>query len=292
MDHPRKRRYSDLEPEKSDEVSAAEALALLTRLPAPDLLQVALPMSDDAQHPIVAGVSAVSRLPIVTNAVRYYELQKRNYASFNYAAEFVEKAAVPVFNKIEVNLNSMHKAKLQEARHKKLRVVEDKGEIAKRLKFCLHLLKLANDTISNKVGHLQEVLEPLLPTPGELTAHNTGSDKGDEPDDGLDLTAVLSAVQEEVQELQTEIVTTVKKIIHVISNFRPLLLLARPETGDDALKLTIREIILGLPSQTALAPANDKVLAFAKESLEMILRLTTVFNEQLKKAETWVDGSK
>lgn len=103
------------------------------------------------------------------------------------------------------------------------------------------------------------------------------------------------------QETQTEIVTTVKKIIHVISNFRPSSLVADKGVGegqdseDLRLKSTIREIILNLPNQvqhssSSSLQTNDKIVTFAKESLNMIGRLTTVFNNQLEKAESWVDG--
>lgn len=68
-------------------------------------------------------------------------------------------------------------------------------------------------------------------------------------------------------------------------------------TDDDQLKGTIRRIILSLPTTVQQSSAssggqqtNDRVLVFAKESLDMISRLTTVFNHQLEKAEAWVAG--
>ena len=35
---------------------------------------------------------------------------------------------------------------------------------------------------------------------------------------------------------------------------------------------------------------NDRIFSFAKESLEMITKLTNVFSEQLAHVETWVNG--
>lgn len=302
----------------NDLMSAAEVLTQLTRsesTPPHDFSEhastVASPMLSTSlhdlelqQHPIVLLVSAVSKLPIVTNAVRYYESSKRNYATFNYAAEIVEKAAMPVFSKIEVNLNSIHQARLEEARLKKKRRVhkpKDKNEIKKRLKFCLHILKLANDNISSKVVDLQQkIKDKEAESLEKKREHQVKMEKAENE------LAEADATPKEAQETKTEIVATVKKIIHVISNFKPssLDVLDKPEEAqekeaeDVQLKLTIREIIFDLPNQiqqSAVACAepqagNDKIVLFAKESLDMITRLTTVFNEQLEKAEKWVGG--
>lgn len=307
-------------------VTAAEVLTQLAHSPTPSNSSpgssigspsIARAELDSQQHPIVQLVSAVSRLPIVTNAVKYYENSKRNYSSFNYAAEFVERAAMPVFNKIEVNLNSIHQARLEERRRKKRRVDSlgrSNNEIKKRLKFCLHILKLANDNINNKVSGLQQAIQDheeesrnkQLSTPvsdekaEELSqTHHEVADL----DSSLSTTALNQAPQD-AQETKTEIVATVKKIIHVISNFRPSALASEKsaELGPEAeekmsedvkLKSTIREIILNLPQQiqqNSSPQTNDKIIVFAKESLNMIGKLTTVLNDQLQKAETWVDG--
>lgn len=273
------------------------------------------------QHPLVVGVNKVSRHPLVTNAVKYYDYSKRTYAPFNYAAGIVEKAAMPVVNKIEVNLNNRYQAK--QARRKggnsnnKKRKLDapitstfshSSGntngsnvsmETKKRLQFCLHILRLANDKINNLVHNLQQKV--------------TAKEKRD---------AQAPINSEEAQRTNTEIVTTVKNIIRLISNFKPSSLSTKdesrsaspqPETkingsgsvndsdigkdevdDDTQLKGTIRDIILSLPAtvqqNTSTSQSNDRVLVFAKESLDMILRLTTVFNIQLEKAEAWVSG--
>lgn len=315
--------------------SAAEVLTQLAHSPPPNadspssasgnaspLSTTSVTDAEPQQHPIVQLVSAVSKLPIVTNALSYYETSKRNYAPFNYAAEFVERAAMPVFNKIEVNLNSMYQAKLEEARRKKKRRVEEPGksnlEIKKRLKFCLHILKLANDNINSKVNCLQQAIQDhedesrnskhqeqlSTPVSDEKTEDVNVHSHHEAPDlDSSLSTSVLNQSHvstQDAQETKTEIVTTVKKIIHVISNFRPSALCPEkgPETDekvaeDIKLKSTIREIILNLPTQiqqNGTPQTNDKIVIFAKESLNMIGRLTTVLNDQLHKAESWVDG--
>lgn len=320
-----KRRDQDL-------VSAAEALTQLnhTVTPPPGVpgaSSVTSPISsltiDDAEHPLVTKVNQVSRHPLVANAVKYYEESKRNYASFNYAAEIVEKAAIPVVREIEVNLNSRHARHLKENTQKRRRVAPNDESTLKtknRLQFCLHLLKLANDHINNKVTFLQEKiseherelvktesedsLEPSSQYLGETLLEERGAGHRKMLSSELPVSPAspTEIPNETAQETKTEIITTVKKIIHMISNFKPSSL----STGDDKkleepeleLKSNIRDIILKLPAaiqQTATsnatgAQANERILVFAKESLDMIGKLTVVFNEQLEKAEQWAVG--
>lgn len=309
----------------ADLVSAAEALTQLTQVPTnsgtninrvstptgmitQNPSNITSPLSNmslqpdtiNNQHPLVARVNKVSRHPLVTNAVKYYDYSKRNYAPFNYAAEIVEKAAIPVVNKIEVNLNTRYQA--SQARKKssngvKKRRIDSQDNVSietkKRLQFCLHILRLANDHINNLVNTLQQrVASKELQAKEKRAAAES---------------IISESTQEEAQRTKTEIVTTVKKIIKLISNFKPSSLSTndapttnnRSESPDLAadiqLKSTIRDIILTLPATVQQAAngsqqANDRVLVFAKESLDMISRLTTVFNEQLEKAEAWVAG--
>lgn len=326
---------SDAEPKQTprdeDLVSAAEALTRLTNSASPPpsfrdeysgSLQIGSPLSSTSLqdmgqriHPIVQHVNTISRLPLVTNAVKYYETSKRNYATFNYAAGIVEKAAMPVFNKIEVNLNNKHQAKLEEkARLKKKRRLHknhDKHEIKKRIKFCLHILKLANENISAKVIDLQDkikdsndspkaVIKKESPVPNCVPGEDFQNDFSSNQ-----VTPSSTNVPEKTLQTNNEIVATVKKIVHVISNFRPSSLnvgdggsdgVNTLRSDDVKLKKTIREIILRLPKQVShnvpgAQKAPNQAISFARESLDMIGRLTTVFNEQLEKAEDWVDRS-
>lgn len=346
--------------------SAAEALTQLTRSVSPSLLvNSLLPTSTSTvvtadferdernrgegntlqgEHPLVAKVNKVSKHPIVTNAVKYYENSKRNYGAFNYAAGIVEKAAIPVVNKIEVNLNNRHHAKqLKVASRsktppgvKKRRIgATDYNKVVtmetkKRLQFCLHLLRLANDRINYKVNFLQQKVIDKERSIKEKRLNNNSSTQPsditnekvrDEQDpneehesntsntDNIADDCIAPESQSEAQQTKTEIVATVKKIIHVISTFKPSSLRPNtdsPEAGDlDSVsrpediefKSTIRDIILKLPNtiqQAAITnnasaqQANDRIFVFAKESLEMITRLTNVFNGQLEHAENWL----
>ncbi|KAG7665963.1 OPI1 [[Candida] subhashii] len=310
--------------------SSADGSPLNTSLPLPPI-QLPPPQ----QHPLVSTVSMVAQHPLVKNAVRYYETSKRNYPTFNYAAGIVEKAALPVVNKIEVNLNTRHQSKQASSgsvrsssisssneltpivsddgdhKQRKRRLgrgdeeTNGKSDTKKRIQFCLHVLRLANDNINNKIQFLQEkVTETEIAVKEEREKLQQSSQQQQQTEN-----------QFEAQKTKNEIVTTVKKIIHLISNFRPSSLSTDsltpiPSNGSTAstattnqeyeLKTAIRDIILHLPNalqQTgATSPggtqhvANDRVLIFAKESLEMISKLTQVFHEQLSKAENWVSG--
>ena len=301
------------------------------------------------EHPLVTKVSKVSKHPIVTNAVKYYENSKRNYGAFNYAAGIVEKAAIPVVNKIEVNLNNRHQArqlKLEgEAqgpsvtiKKRRLGGAADYNKVVtmetkKRLQFCLHLLRLANDRINYKVNFLQQKVidkERSIKEKRSLNNASKSSDinnegVADETQEGTNVTSENRAdtntatatnvsshdAQSEAQQTKTEIVATVKKIIHVISTFKPSSLNTNtispdgndvdPQSRSEDLefKSTIRDIILRLPhtiqqaaitNNTSAQHANDKIFVFARESLEMITKLTNVFNGQLEHAEQWLAG--
>jgi len=336
-----------------DLFSAAEALTQLNHsaTPPPVMSSSSSPLSDHKQvevaprknhkHPLVHRVSQVSKHPIVTNAVKYYESSKRNYAPFNYAAEIVEKAAIPVVNKIEVNLNSRHQARnlkkeaaaaaatkagtdTDPSRKKKRKLHDDDHvsiETKKRLQFCLHVLRLANDHINNRVSYLQQkvaVRERTIKEERDLKEKDLQEErdlkeKDTKEKDINDTNDLKSQIPPEAQETKIEIVSTVKKIIHLISNFKPSSLstnncpISKMSTNEDLaarannneLKSTIRDIILTLPSTiqqsaitstTSALQANDKIFVFAKESLEMISKLTNVFNNQLIMAEEWVGG--
>lgn len=351
--------YREKRKNDHDLVLAAEALALLTNKSplSPSLadnedgsgdlqghLAIASPLSsllihgDDeykTQHPLVSRVNQVSRHPLVTNAVRYYNSSKQNYALFNYAAEFVEKAALPVVSRIEADLNSRHQVKqaaaaltgTEAAPHRKLRRLSSSSTVSsaktktatatadtrQRLQFCLHVLKLANDQITTKVSELQtriqereqgRELELAQQRERARRASEASQERARAPQAGL-----TAPEAQQAQQTKTEIVSTVKKIIHVISNFRPSSLStsdAISPTNSNAsedceLKSTIRDIILQLPNtvqQTAIQTsnsalqANDRIFVLAKESLDMITRLTTVFSVQLEKADNWVAGEK
>ncbi|EGV61956.1 transcriptional regulator opi1 [Yamadazyma tenuis] len=310
----------------NDDLVAAEALTRLTATP-PPMNHISTPMSNlsidegqssnsnELKHPLIAKVSRVTQHPIVRDAFKYYEDSKRNYPHFNYAAGIVERAAIPMVNRIELNLNSRHRHNLEKPIKKKKRKLNrtDRKETKKRLQFCLHLLRLANDQITNQVTFFQSKLADRE-VRREQPEVNDEKSQFEKDDDNVNVdsksiqqtpTRQQSPTSEGeknepnqvAQETNTEIIAIVKKIIHVISNFKASNLNTDNSSGDSTeLRSTIRDIILKLPSQLQQSATpgsntqqtNDKIFVFAKESLDMISRLTNVFDDQLKKAETWI----
>ncbi|CAH6722318.1 hypothetical protein CLIB1444_09S00914 [[Candida] jaroonii] len=301
-------------PTLNEDLVAAEALTQLNGTPPPTTPLSNLTI-EERQHPIVNKVSQVSKHPLVTNAFKYYEDSKVKYPHFNYAAGIVERAAIPVVAKIEDNLNNRHMKRMTKRKSKKRKVVDDKNETKKRLQFCLHILRLANDQINNQVINLQQKIveretrnhsDPQSPTAvntlavGEIPSNVIIEEKQDKPmvqtPTPTETEFTENNTSAEAEKTNTEIITTVKKIIHVISNFKTSTLTNDVASESNELKSTIRDIILKLPSQVQQnnchnpTQTNDRIFLFAKESLDMIGRLTKVFNEQLQKAEDWINS--
>ncbi|KAI5969736.1 OPI1 [Candida margitis] len=340
------------------------------------------------RHPLVSTVSMVAKHPIVMNAVKYYETSKRRYSSFNYAAGIVEAAAIPVVTRIEDNLNTRHQTKRHvssssssshgagsplsptlnqysmssfDNKQKKRRLssssaisvattssqsgIVPSSDAKRRLQFCIHILRAANATINSKINFLQLKLDETEMAIKEKR-HQLQAQRSNE--------SIIS--DQTTEKTKGEIVGTVKKIIHLISNFRPSTLSATAPTQaaqatqttettpatpttpaachpntlsrtssfngtpvpsgstgtantptttltptsshgsclqEYELKNTIRDIILRLPASLQHAEndgGNDRIFVFAKESLEMITKLTNVFSSQLEHVETWVNG--
>ncbi|KAI3402758.2 OPI1 [Candida oxycetoniae] len=327
------------------------------------------------RHPLVSTVSMVAKHPVVMNAVKYYETSKRNYPSFNYAAGIVEAAAIPVVTKIEDNLNTRHQHQSRKPsstdmtpvssfdnkqlqceprpqKQKKRRysnsssmsttsITPSTYDVKKRLQFCICILKAANANINSKINFLQtKINETEMAVKEERYKLQNEAQQQQQQQQQQQ----YSTSDEATQKTKSEIVGTVKKIIHLISNFRPSALSQPPAspvvppaatptptptaiTPEDSdyntsntltptssqhssciqdyeLKNTIRDIILHLPASLqrstnhqrndsgdyTSADGNDRVFAFAKESLDMITKLTNVFSEQLERVESWVTG--
>ena len=336
-------------------VSAAETLTLLTRNATPPSDADTVAMDDaqspvilppihpqHQRHPIVSTVSMVARHPIMMNAVKYYETSKRNYPSFNYAAGIVESAAIPVVNNIEAKLNTRHQTRQASAvsstditptnsnfgdykiQHDGKNQLQKKRRFSassqtsnissyssidtkKRLQFCINILKLANTNISSKVEFLQEKInetEIAVKEEREKLIAQKSHDSNS-----------TNTTEQATQKTKTEIVGTVKKIIHLISNLRPSSLGDTSVTNglspvssngsqsnqDFELKNAIKDIIMSLPQslqqqqqlQQLGSPTNsqdDVIFKFAKESLVMISKLTQIFTEKLDQVEHWVNG--
>ncbi|SCU97437.1 LAMI_0F10088g1_1 [Lachancea mirantina] len=162
-------------------------------------------------------------------------------------------------------------------------------ESKKRLITCLHLLKLANTQLSNRVNSLQD----LVVKEQRLLRHKSANPEDEESDDEEYYDA-SDNLNEQSKVIKTEVVGTVKKVYSLVSKFAGNSL---PEPA----RTQVRESLLKLPlnwtdymNEENLAKfdpdltANGKVLILAKESLEMVHSVMSVVDNTLGKAEEWV----
>ncbi len=176
-------------------------------------------------------------------------------------------------------------------------------ESKKRIATCLQLLMLANKQLSSKIQHLQN----LITKQQEFLQNKKKIQKQDNYDEKIE-----EKIQKEEEETNTttvqikqEIVTTVKKVVSLISKYAGNSL---PEPA----RSNVRETLLRLPtkwactnttniitpsttsipstssSSTSFFNTSGKVLILANESLEMVSSVMSVFDETLTKAELWV----
>ncbi|CAI4499789.1 BBM_1a_G0022990.mRNA.1.CDS.1 [Saccharomyces cerevisiae] len=124
-------------------------------------------------------------------------------------------------------------------------------ESKKRLVTCLHLLKLANKQLSDKVSCLQDLVEkeqvhPLHKQDGSAgtTAgageDDTSSDEDDDDDEFFDASEQVNASEQSIV-VKMEVVGTVKKVYSLISKFTANSL---PEPA----RSQVRESLLNLPT--------------------------------------------
>ncbi|KAM3163557.1 OPI1-like protein [Lachancea thermotolerans] len=163
-------------------------------------------------------------------------------------------------------------------------------ESKKRLVTCLHLLKLANYQLSNRVGFLQNlVFKEQQLRRGRLRGHDIDSDEEEEFYDASD------SIDEQSNVVKMEIVRTVKKVYTLISKFtgNSLPEPARTQVRESLLKLPMNwtstmnsENLARYTNSKGVSP-NGKVLILAKESLGMVHNVMNVVDSTLGKAEEW-----
>lgn len=190
-------------------------------------------------------------------------------------------------------------------------------ESKKRLITCLHLLKLANKQLSDKVAYLQDAVEKEQELAnGEEVKKETralnGEHSGAQNDDDLEFYDASESVDQNSGDLGLEIVGTVKKVYSLISKYTGSSL---PEPA----RSQVRESLLNLPSNwntsvhngfknngtgimtassstdslssySSILPvsSNGKYLILAKESLNMVQSVIDVVDSTLGRAEEWV----
>lgn len=181
----------------------------------------------------------------------------------------------------------------------------------KRLIACLHLLKLANKQLTQKVAYLQEQVEYEMLN-GVKTEEETGvqgkevesdqneddDDEDDDDDDDEYFDASESIDDDKSTVIKMEVVGTVKKVYSLISKFAGNSL---PEPA----RTQVRQTLLNLPTNWSLnvnnssssrrskcqkkpLTTNGKILILAEESLNVVRSVMNVVDSSLGKAEEWV----
>ncbi|CAR30932.1 ZYRO0E05918p [Zygosaccharomyces rouxii] len=175
----------------------------------------------------------------------------------------------------------------------------------KRLIACLHLLKLANKQLTQKVAYLQEQVESEKSNEVSVDdglgerAQEEEEDDDDDDDDEEYFDASESIDDDKSTVIKMEVVGTVKKVYSLISKFAGNSL---PEPA----RTQVRQTLLNLPTNWSLSAnnsssssrraksqrkpltTNGKVLILAEESLSVVRNVMNVVDSSLGKAEEWV----
>ncbi|QLL34271.1 hypothetical protein HG536_0G01300 [Torulaspora globosa] len=179
-------------------------------------------------------------------------------------------------------------------------------ESKKRLIACLHLLKLANKQLTDRVSVLQEQVERERKNKKtnkrmkceiqEGDAEENGDNDDDESED--EYFDAAESVDEQSKVIKMEVVGTVKKVYSLISKFAGNSL---PEPA----RSQVRQTLLNLPTNWTISvnksslsrkahrsqkhlSANGKILILAEESLNVVRNVMQVVDCSLGRAEEWV----
>ncbi|SCW04507.1 LAFE_0H15060g1_1 [Lachancea fermentati] len=163
-------------------------------------------------------------------------------------------------------------------------------ESKKRLITCLHLLKLANNQLSNRVSFLQDLVQKEQQLRKRRIKVNEKDSDHDEFYDASD------NIDEQSTVIKMEVVGTVKKVYALISKFtgNSLPEPARTQVRESLLKLPmnwttmINSEDLAKRTNSKIISPNGKVLLLARESLDMVHNVMGVVDNTLGKAEEWV----
>lgn len=169
----------------------------------------------------------------------------------------------------------------------------------KRLITCLHLLKLANKQLTQKVSYLQEQVErerTNAKVGGREPNNHIVDDEEDEDEE--EYFDAAESVDDKSTVINMEVVGTVKKVYSLISKFAGNSL---PEPA----RTQVRQTLLNLPTNWSVSvnnssssrrtkrqrkplTANGKVLILAEESLSVVRNVMNVVDCNLGKAQEWV----
>jgi hypothetical protein len=178
-------------------------------------------------------------------------------------------------------------------------------ESLRSLKYCLSLLRWANDHIGKVIEALKAVLDqfestPLSPSNGALT---NGDSKGELSNGQLILRtdADRSAMHAKIAELKSDVLKTLKNVVDVVSKYAGG---ALPENA----RTLVRRHLTSLPQRFRLASTSTnqnshgatsgdgevtegarKVMVLAKEGLDMMAQVSGVLDGTIVSAEEWCE---
>jgi hypothetical protein len=178
-------------------------------------------------------------------------------------------------------------------------------ESLRSLKYCLSLLRWANDHIGKVIEALKSVLDqfestPLSPSNGALT---NGDSKEDLSNGQLILRtdADRSAMHAKIAELKSDVLKTLKNVVDVVSKYAGG---ALPENA----RTLVRRHLTSLPQRFRLASTSTnqnghapvggdgevtegarKVMVLAKEGLDMMAQVSGVLDGTIVSAEEWCE---
>lgn len=185
--------------------------------------------------------------PIVDTAVSVYEHGKSVSSSFKYSAEKIESlmtaspAAQPPPPEPQTQTQTQAQAQAQNswlATATSLATTPFSHENKQRLRYCLHLLKLANRHIATKISQLQQLIQEEQ-TDG--TASPSDVKKAKE--------AKVLLFSQTVNNIKKDIIWTLRKVVSAVSTYAGNSL---PEPA----RSRVRNYILGLPQRWMSATAT------------------------------------
>ncbi|KAF2871244.1 transcription factor Opi1-domain-containing protein [Massariosphaeria phaeospora] len=164
----------------------------------------------------------------------------------------------------------------------------------KSLKLCLRLLRSATKHIDAVMRALSLVLEeyesalrnPNTPSDSKSVSHN--------PDGKLSTDPRVRQIADRMKTLSSDIWTTLQSVVHSVSRYTGG---ALPQNASQV----VRTQLLSVPQRWQSASRStgeaqgeevrgaNRMLAFAKEGLDMIGQITTVVDGTVQSAEAWLE---
>ncbi|KAL5350497.1 transcriptional regulator opi1 [Pseudogymnoascus australis] len=177
-------------------------------------------------------------------------------------------------------------------------------ESLRSLKYCLGLLRWANEHIGKSVTTLKETLEDNNSKTATPTAGSSSSTEGQNVEDifVLDSTKDREVLTKRIAELKADVLKTLKDVVDIVSKYAGG---ALPENA----RVLVRSHLTSLPQRfkmasTSTPPETDdetaradwetregakRVMVLAKEGLDMMTQVSGVLDGTIVSAEEWCE---